>query len=94
MKQHGMYQKGKRIISYLAIFKKEDGKKRFYPICPITFKKLKKAEFIYDWGGIVNTFIKISFLADNARKNKGSNYKESTYQVRDSYGNIYMEINY
>lgn len=84
----------KQITSYLAIYKKEKNEKRFYPICPISFKRLKAAEFIYSWNGIINTFVKIGLIAENNRKILGKSYTSTEYQVRDKDGNIYATREY
>ena len=83
-----------KVNSYLAIYKREKNEKRFYPICPISFKRLKAAEFIYSWDGIINTFVKIGLTAEANRKILGNNYTTTEYQVRDKNGNIYAMREY
>lgn len=84
----------KQVTSYLAIYKREKNEKRFYPICPISFKRLKAAEFIYSWDGIINTFIKIAYRAEEAKRILKGLYKPTEYQVRDKNGNIYATREY
>lgn len=84
----------KQVVSYLAIYKKEKGENRFYPMCPITFQRMRSAEFIYDWGGIINTFVKIAFKAEDNRRIMGRMYQPTEYQVRDKDGNIYAKRDY
>lgn len=84
----------KQVFSYLAIYKKEKDDKRFYPMCPFTFQRLRKAEFIYDWGGIINTFVKIALKAEDNRRIMGRMYTTTEYQVRDKDGNIYAKREY
>jgi len=84
----------KQITFFLAIYKKEKNEKRFYPMCPFSFKRLKEAEFIYSWDGIINTFVKIGLTAEANRKILGKDYYTTVYQVRDKYGKIYATREY
>lgn len=84
----------KQVTSFLAIYKREKNEKRFYPMCPLSFKRLKAAEFIYSWDGIINTFVRIGLTAEANRKILGKNYTATEYQVRDKNGNIYATREY
>lgn len=79
----------KQVTSFLSIYKREKGEKRFSPMCPISFKRTKTADFIYSWDGIINTFVKIALTAEENRRILGDGYTTTEYQVRDSNGNIY-----
>lgn len=79
----------KQVTSFLSIYKRENGEKRFSPMCPISFKRMKTADFIYSWDGIINTFAKIALTAEENRRILGDRYTTTEYQVRDCNGNIY-----
>lgn len=79
----------KQVTSFLSIYKREKGEKRFSPMCPISFKRMKTADFIYSWDGIINTFVKIALTAEENRRILGDRYTTAEYQVRDRKGNIY-----
>lgn len=83
-----------KVNSYLAIYRKEKNEKRFYPMCPISFKKMRSAEFIYSWDGIINTFVKIAYRAEESKRILQGLYKPTEYQVRDKDGNIYATREY
>jgi hypothetical protein len=79
----------KQVTSFLSIYKREKGEKRFSPMCPISFKRMKTADFIYSWDGIISTFVKIALTAEENRRILGDRYTITEYQVRDCNGNIY-----